>query len=44
MAGRYVEMVRSSQTPPEYQGVRFLSIGPKGVAGYYEFEAFSAIS
>lgn len=42
--GRYVEVVVGIKTSLKYQSVRFQAIGAKGLAGYYEFEPFSAVS
>ena len=44
MVGRYVGDGQGHPNAPEYQSVRFQAIGAKGVAGYYEFKPFSAIS
>ena len=41
---RYVSRGKALETSLSTKGVRFLSIGLKGVAGYYEFGPFSTIS
>ena len=44
MAGGYVHMVTIRNTPLSTNQDQIEAIGAKGVAGYYEFEPFSAIS
>ena len=44
MPDGYVHMVTIRKTPLSTNHDQIEAIGPKGVAGYYEFEPFSAIS